>query len=85
MTFPRTLVDINDTDLLALACEPGFLEPRTALELDLLWRLEMAVHAVEVAEAENRRLVDALLGAQGGGHGLGRTRSARPPRATCPP
>jgi hypothetical protein len=85
MTFPRTLVDINDTDLLALTCEPTFLEQRTVLELDLLWRLEIAVRAVEVAEAETRRLVDALLDAQGGGHGFGRTRSARPPRATCPP
>lgn len=63
MMFPRTLVDISDVDLLTLACEPTFLEQRTALELDLLWRLEVAVHAVEVAETEARRLVDALLAA----------------------
>ena len=63
MTFPRSLVDISDVDLLTLtlACEPTFLEQRTALELDLLWRLEVAVHAVEVPEAESRRLVAALL------------------------
>lgn len=61
MTFPRSLVDISDVDLLTLACEPTFLEQRTALELDLLWSLEVAVHAVEVAKAESRRLVAALL------------------------
>ena len=71
MTFPRSLVDISDVDLLTLACEPTFLEQRTALELDLLWRLEVAVHAVEVAEAESRRLVAALLEAPCGVHRAG--------------
>lgn len=58
--IPRRLADISDLDLLTLACEPGFLEGRTALELALIERLEMSVRDVELARAGEARLLDAL-------------------------
>ncbi|NNM65101.1 MAG: hypothetical protein HKL99_10885 [Burkholderiales bacterium] len=54
------MADLSDVDLLTLACEPEFLDGCTALELDLIWRLEAAVHATQSARDQAAQLLDAL-------------------------
>lgn len=58
--LPRSLHDLSDDDLLGRAFEPEFMRERTPLEVELLWRLAAAVHAVEQAQVEQRRMLAAL-------------------------
>ncbi len=59
-TLPRSLHDLTDDDLLDRAFEPEFMHQRTPLEVELLWRLAAAVHAVELERAGQRRMLAAL-------------------------
>ena len=59
-TIPRSLHDLSDDDLLDRAFEPEFMHQRTPLEVELLWRLAAAVHVVEQAQVEQRRMLAAL-------------------------
>ncbi len=46
-TIPRSLHDLTDDELLDRAFDPELMRQRTPLEVDLLWRLAAAAHAVE--------------------------------------
>jgi hypothetical protein len=86
--LPRSLHDLSDDELLDRAFEPEFLHQLTPLEVELLWRLAAAVHAVEQAQVEQRRMLAALwrenstkTAAENRG-GTGRSRSQRNPGVT---
>ena len=59
--LPRSQHDLSDDDLLDRAYEPEFMHQRTPLEVELLWRLAAAVHAVELERADQRRMLAALF------------------------
>lgn len=59
-TIPRFLGDLTDADLLDRAIKPDFMLGRTPLEVELLWRLAEAQHIIELARAEQRRILAAL-------------------------
>ena len=59
--FPRQLAEICGVNLLSLACKPPFLDGCTTFELELLEHLETAGYRAELARADIRRLVLALL------------------------
>lgn len=55
-TIPRSLCDLTDDELLDRVFEPEFMHQRTALEVELLWRLAEAQHIIELARAGQRRM-----------------------------
>ena len=59
-TIAHRITDISDADLIGLALEPEFLEDRTALELELLARLEMALVETRAMKSDISRLLEAL-------------------------
>ena len=59
--IPRSLHDLSDDDLLGRAFEPEFMRERTPLEVELLWRLAEAQHIIELAQAEQRRMLADLF------------------------
>ncbi len=72
--LPRSLHDLSDGDLLDRAFEPEFLRRRTSLEVELLWRLAAAVHAVEQAQVEQRHTLASLWTSAGEHAAVGRGR-----------
>lgn len=58
--YPTCLGDLADDELLSLALESERLRERTPLEIELLRRLAQAQHIVELAHAEQRRMLAEL-------------------------
>ena len=58
--YPTCLGVLADDELLSLAMEPECLRERTSLEIELLRRLAQAQHIVELAHAEQRRMLAEL-------------------------
>lgn len=54
--LPRSLGALIDADLLDRAFEPEFMRQRTPLEVELLWRLAALQQAIELAQADQRRM-----------------------------